>query len=70
MAALLPLWVASSVAGTVGLPVTASVGLVGVLAALGSKRQKSNEVLILTTYIAVITSMDQAEAHDIPELYS
>ncbi|KAK9916776.1 hypothetical protein WJX75_006825 [Coccomyxa subellipsoidea] len=43
MTALLPLWVASSVAGTVGLPVTASVGLVGVLAALGSKSQKSNE---------------------------
>ncbi|EIE22156.1 hypothetical protein COCSUDRAFT_66482 [Coccomyxa subellipsoidea C-169] len=44
MATLLPLWVASgAVAGTVGLPVTASVGVVGILAALSSRSQKRIE---------------------------
>lgn len=56
MAALLPLWVASgAVAGTVGLPVTASVGVVGILAALSSKSQKHIQVLSFTNSYPITT---------------
>ena len=45
MGSLIPLWIASgAVAGTVGLPITASVGIVGLLAALNNNTDKQDQV--------------------------
>ncbi len=45
MGSLVPFWIASgAVAGTVGLPITASVGIVGLLAALHSSADKQDQV--------------------------
>ncbi|BDA40390.1 hypothetical protein COCOBI_01-0430 [Coccomyxa sp. Obi] len=44
MGSLVPLWIASgAVASTVGLPITASVGIVGLLAALNSNTHKQDQ---------------------------